>query len=136
MEVTMLDPEQPLINKRVEQYIALRDKIKKLDDEHKEKMKPFREALEQLNASLLGQLNAIGVENVKTDAGTVYKTKKRSATIADGKAFMDYIILHKDWDLLDRRANVTAVADHIDEFHSQPPGVNYAETFVVGVRRK
>src|SRR5215470_3907442 len=124
----MLDPEQPLINKRCAQYIALRDKIAKLDEEHKEKMKPFRELLEQLNGSLLNQLNSIGVENVKTDAGTVYKSKKRSATIADGKAFMDYIIEHKAWDLLDRRANVVAVADHIEEFHSQPPGVNYSES--------
>ena len=132
----MLDPGQPLINKRVKQYVELRDKIAKLDEEHMEKMKPYRELLDQLNSSLLNQLIGIGVENVKTDAGTVYKTKKRSATIADGKAFMDYVILHKAWDLLDRRANVTAVADHIEEFHSQPPGVNYSETFVVGVRRK
>lgn len=124
------------INKRVEQYVALRDRIKQLDDEHKEKMKPFRETLEKLNGVLLGHLNEIEVNSVNTDAGTVYRTEKKSASLADPAAFMRFVIDNEAWDLLDRKANVTAVADFIEEQSTTPPGVNFSTRFEVGVRRK
>jgi len=124
------------IKLRVEQYIELRDEISRLDDEHKEKMKPFRDLLEKLNGALLDHLNNINSESVRTDAGTVYKTEKTSATIADGDAFMGYVIENRDWDLLDRRANKTAVAAYIQEHGALPPGINFSTTYLVGVRRK
>lgn len=123
------------INKRVDQYVALRDKIKKLDDEHKEKMKPYREVLEKLNGVLLEHLNQISGDSVRTEAGTVYRTAKKAASLADADAFMRFVIGNEAWDLLDRKANVTAVADFIEENNAPPPGVNFSTTFVVGVRR-
>jgi hypothetical protein len=123
------------INKRVSQYVALRDQIKKLDDEHKEKMKPFKETLEKLNSVLLSHLININGDSVRTDAGTVYRTAKKSASLADPDAFMRFVISEEAWDLLDRKANVTAVADFIEETDTTPPGVNFSSTFVVGVRR-
>jgi hypothetical protein len=135
----MLNPEQPLINKRVTQYVQLRDKIKQMDAEHKEKMAPFRKLLDDLNASIMAQLNAISTDektSVRTDSGTAYKSKKTSASIADGKLFRDYVIANGAWDLLDWKANSTAVADHVEEFKAPPPGLNYSVTYVAGVRRK
>lgn len=123
------------IAKRVDQYVRLRDLIKSQDDEHKEKMKPYREALEKLNGLLLAHLNQIGGDSVKSDAGTVYRTEKKSASIADGDAFMRYVIDNEAFDLMDRKANVTAVVDYIEENHAPPPGVNFSSTYVVGVRR-
>jgi hypothetical protein len=123
------------ISKRVDQYVRLRDLIKSQDDEHKEKMKPYREALEKLNGLLLAHLNQIGGDSVKSDAGTVYRTEKKSASIADGDAFMRYVIDNEAFDLMDRKANVTAVVDYIQENNAPPPGVNFSSTYVVGVRR-
>lgn len=123
------------ISKRVEQYIQLRDEIKRREDEHKEKMKPFKEALEKLNGILLDHLNVINGESVKTGSGTVYRTSKKSASLADPDAFMRFVIGNEAWDLLDRKANVTAIADFIEENQSAPPGVNFSTTFIVGVRR-
>jgi len=37
--------------------------------------------------------------------------------------------------LLDRKANVTAVVDFIEENNAPPPGVNLNQVYVVGVRR-
>lgn len=124
------------ISKRVDQYVRLRDEIKRLDDEHKDRLKPYREALEKLNALLLSHLNEIEGESVRTDAGTVYRTEKKSVSLADADAFMRFVIAEQAWDLLDRKANVTAVSDFIEVTDSLPPGVNYSSTFVVGVRRK
>lgn len=123
------------ISKRVNQYVRLRDEIKRLDDEHKERMKSHREVLEKLNNVLLSHLNDINGDSVRTDTGTVYRSAKKSASLADPDAFMRFVVAQQAWDLLDRKANVTAVADFIEDNQTPPPGVNFSTTFVVGVRR-
>ena len=139
-------PQKPDFNKRVEQFVKLRDHIRKLDDAHSETMKPLRETLEQLNGVLLNHLNEIGGESVRTESGTVYRTEKKSASIVDKTAFWTYVSVNGDWDLLDYKPNVTAVADHIQKqveaaqadpsiVPAPPPGVNYSVRYVVGVRR-
>ncbi len=124
------------ISKRVDQYVRLRDLIKTKEDEHKAELKPYKEMLDKLNAVLLDHLNVINGESVRTDTGTVYRTEKKSASLADPDAFMRYVIGNEAWDLLDRKANVNAVADFIEENDLAPPGVNFSTTYVVGVRRK
>ena len=118
------------ISKRVEQYIRLRDEIKRREDVHKSEMKPFKDALEKLNGALLDHLNQINGDSVKTHAGTVYRTAKKSASLADPDAFMRYVIGSEAWDLLDRKANVTAVEDFIEEHQSAPPGVKIGRAHV------
>jgi hypothetical protein len=98
-------------------------------------MKPLRETLESLNSVLLAHLNDMGGNSIATDAGTAYRTEKKSASLADSEAFMNYVIANQAFDLLDRKANVTAVEEHIKENDAPPPGVNFSSTFVVGVRR-
>lgn len=122
-------------NTRVAQYVALRDKINEMKERHKAELKPYMDVLDGLNAVLLQHLNATNSNSVATDAGTAYKTEKRSASIADGEAFMRYVIGGELWDLLDRKANVTAVDDHIKEHGVAPPGVNFSTRVEVGVRR-
>jgi hypothetical protein len=124
------------ISKRVDQYVRLRDLIKEKEEAHKAEIKPFKEMLDKLNAVLLEHLNTINGESVRTETGTVYRTEKKSAALADPDAFMRYVIGNEQWDLLDRKANVTAVADFIEENNEAPPGVNFSTTYVVGVRRK
>lgn len=123
------------INKRTDQYVKLRDHIKELDDAHKAKMKPYRETLDELNLVLLGYLNEIGVSNAKTESGTVYKTEKKSVTIADMTVFWDFVKSSEEWDMIDKKANVTAVGDYLKENNALPPGLNMTTTNVVGVRR-
>jgi len=123
------------LTKRVEQYIALRDKIKELNDAHKEKMRPYNETLEQLNSALLMELDKINGDSVRTEAGTVYRTTKKSASIADASAFWAHIVVNNDWELLDKRANSVAVEEYIKSNGCPPPGVNFTQTHVVGVRR-
>jgi hypothetical protein len=123
------------VAKRVEQFVKLRDLIKQKNDAHKLAMKPYKETLEQLNALLLAHLNNVNGNSVATDAGTVYRSEKKSASLADAQAFMDYVIKNNAWDLIDRKANVSAVEDFINANNTPPPGVNWSSTFVAGVRR-
>lgn len=123
------------VAKRVEQYVKLRDHIKKLNDEHKKKMAPFNDTLEQLNACLLSHLNSSNAESMRTEFGAVYKSEKKTASIADAQAFMDFVIANNAWDLLDRKANVTAVEEFMKSKNAPVPGVNFSTTTVAGVRR-
>jgi hypothetical protein len=124
------------VNVRIAQYVQLRDKIKVLDDAHKKKMEPFREMLDQLGGLLLVHLQTVGGDSIATPSGTVYKTVKNSASIADGQSFWDFIVANNEFDLLDKKANVSAVQDFIEQHHAPPPGVKFTSVVTVGVRRK
>jgi hypothetical protein len=123
------------INVRVAQYVKLRDLIKVKEKEFKEAISPYKKTLDDLNSVLLNHLNKAGANSVNTDNGTVYRTEKKSASLADPAAFMEYVIDNRAFDLMDRKANVTAVAEFMKEHNELPPGVNFSSAYVVGVRR-
>jgi hypothetical protein len=124
------------VNTNVEEYIRTRDEIRDIESRHKDELRPYKQKLEELGGVLLEQLQTVGGDGVRTKSGTVYVTEKRSASLADPALFMDYVVQNSAWDLLDRKANVTAVTDYIAEHNAAPPGVNYSAVLTVGVRRK
>ena len=122
----------PELEKRVAQYVALRDTIKEV---HTEQIKPYNEGLEALNTWLLDQLNKTGAQHIATKAGTIYRVLRVSASIADGDAFWQFVEQNKAWSLLDRRANVTGVQEYAKANNALPPGVNLNQYSEAGVRR-
>lgn len=119
---------------RVGQYVALRAKVKAIKDKHKEELTPYNTAMEQLEGLMLNALNATGQENAKTKNGTVYKTEKTSCSLEDADEFLRHVIGTEQWELLDRKANVTAVKDYLDMNGALPPGVKLTTTMEVGIR--
>lgn len=130
-------PTQPPvdINKQVDYFVRLRDKIKEIKEKHTLELKPYNEALAELECKLLDHLNKTGAERVGTTAGTVYRTEKKQASLADKTAFWTYVVTHAAWDLIDYKANASEVAAHVEKTKALPPGVNYTVTQTVGVRR-
>jgi hypothetical protein len=116
-------------------YVRLRDQKAELKAQQAEVMKPYDEALAKLEAEALQILSDTGVESMKTSAGTVYKSVATSATVQDKSAFMDYIKEHQAFDLLDVRANKTAVQDFVTGNQDTPPGVVIRREMKVGFRR-
>lgn len=128
-------PLPDTIDALVEQMVKTRDKLKEADDAHKERTKVARDYKERLEAALLAKLNEVGGESVKTAHGTVYRTTRRSATIADGDVFRQFVIGNEAFDLVDWKANANACDDFIKNEGTPPPGVNFTTAFTVGVRR-
>ena len=124
------------ISTRVEQYVALRDKIKILEAEQKDTLKPYKDTLEKLGGVILAHLNATGVQSVSTHAGNAHITPRKSATVSDMKAFFEYVKTNEDWDLMDRKANVTMVSEFVEKHGAAPPGVNYSVELRIGIRAK
>lgn len=119
----------------VGRFVRLRDKIKGADDAHKERTALARATLSAMNSILVGKLTEMGAESCRTAAGTVYQSVKKSATTADGEAFLEFLISEGAWDLADVKPNAPAVKAFIDEHGAPPTGVNYSEAIVAGVRR-
>jgi hypothetical protein len=123
------------MEKRIRQFIGIRDKLKALDDAHKETRKPLLEIQEVLAGRIQAFMTANNLENLRTAAGTCYTTTRRTASLADPEAFMRYVIEHNAFDLMDRRANSTAVQDFVKKNKALPPGCNLNAIETVGVRR-
>lgn len=130
--------QQPTVDveKRVGQFVKLRDKKAEIEERHKEELKPINTALELLKQELAKGLDALNVDSAKTACGTVSFSSKASAALADKSAFWTYVVTTGNFDLIDYKANVTAVKEHIEKNQGQaPPGVNFTVFRDVGVRR-
>lgn len=131
-------PSTPTVDveKRVGQFVKLRDKKAEIEERHKEELKPINAALELLKQELAKGLDALNVDSAKTACGTVSFSAKASAALADKSAFWTYVVTTGQFDLIDYKANVTAVKEHIEKNQGQaPPGVNFTVFRDVGVRR-
>lgn len=124
----------PNIEKLIGQFVAVRDRKRLLEQQHKDQLKPFKEVMDQLEGQLLAYMQQTGSQSIATAKGTAYQSTKKSATIADGKAFRDFIVAHGLFDLIDWRANANHVFDYISEHKVQPPGLNCSTYTSVGFR--
>lgn len=131
-----IDLSADTVDQMIAKYVKIRDAIKAADDAHKEKLAPVKAIRDAIENEMLARMNNAGVDSMKGEHGTCYKTTKRSATLADKEAFRKYILITNEWELMDFKANAPAIAAMIEGGQSLPPGVNYTETTEVGVRRK
>lgn len=123
------------INELVEKYIALRDRRAERKASYEKDDSNDVALQEKIEAVLLKHFNESGVESVKTEYGTAYKSSRTAATVADRDVFFSYVREHNAYELLEARCNKTAVAQHKAANDDLPPGINWREEVVVNVRR-
>lgn len=122
---------------QISQFIWVRDQLAKIDkqwEDEREEMVLHKSRLEGKIHKFLLDHNITG--SVKTKAGTAYTSTKYTASLADPKAFMDYVVNTGQFDLLERRASVTAVKQFIEDNNGQlPAGCNLSSHTSLRVRR-
>lgn len=124
------------VNEIVRKYIECRDVLRAFTKRHEEKMKPLQLLQEQLAGQLREFMDQSKTQNLRTANGTCYLSTTFRASLADPDAFMKFVIASKEFDLLDRRANATAVKAYVEAHNVLPAGCNLTGTVTVGVRRK
>lgn len=129
-------PGNGRIDKRVAQFILVRDEIEEMEKAFKEQLAPFLAAKEKLTGEMLAFLESTGQKSAKTAYGTVTALVKDYASCSDPDRFMDFVFEHGLRDLIDRRANATACKDYAVEHDGVlPPGVKLTSKRTVGVTR-
>lgn len=123
------------VAKRVGQYVQLRDLKAELVERHKEELRPIVETMAMIEDELKGALNSANVSNMKTANGTVSLSIKASASCPDQAAFWTWVITQGQFDMVDKKPNVTAVTEYVKQNGVAPPGVKYTTFQGIGVRR-
>lgn len=128
---------QTTLDTRAEQYIKIRDALKAKKDEHAKVEKAYTEAMDMLQGYFQAVLDKLGpsVTSIKTKCGTVTSSTRYTASLEDADSFMRHVIATESWDLLDRRANATAVRAFVDATGQLPPGARLSALRTIGVTR-
>src|SRR5215475_2821994 len=112
----------------IDLYLETRDAKTKLERLQKDHLKQYNDVLSKIEGKLMEHLQQHKVQSLSSDTGTAYLSHFRSAPIHDAVTFKDYVISNRAWDMLDWKANVTAVGDFVVEHEIPPPGVNLKST--------
>lgn len=117
-------------------HLKLRDKKAEIEKRHKEELAPINAMLEALEYGFLTHLTNTGSDSLSVrGVGTVYKTTKSRASIADPREFRRFVIGGEHWDLVDWKANAVQCRAWINDNSALPPGLNFSEVVDVGVRK-
>lgn len=123
------------LEKLVSGYVKLRDKKSALKAAYDAEVAKVDAVMDKVEAALLQHFTATGAEAVRTAAGTAYRTTTVKCSKADNVSWMQFLHNSGEWDLADVRpakANIKAFRDAGNEL---PPGLNWSEEVMVGIRR-
>lgn len=114
------------LEERIEHYLWVRTQLEKIDAKWEEERKEMVVAKNRLEGRIHAFLNEHNITgSVKTKAGTAYLSTRYTASLADPHAFMDYVVNTGQFDLLERRASVTAVKKYAEDNNGKlPAGCN------------
>lgn len=123
------------ISDLVAKYVELRDKKAEYKASADAKIEKMDAVLNKIECKLLEVFDNLGMDSVKTEFGTAYKSVRSSASVADRDTFMEYVKANGEWQLIEVRAAKLAVEQFKDVNNDLPPGVNWREERVVNFRR-
>ncbi len=145
----------------VEKYIELRDQRASIAERHKAELAPISESMEIIEKWLLKQMEEMGVDSLKTPAGTPYKAITKSVKMADAEAFKRFVfaplidalasaataqgmqlpdiysLLQSGvfWDMIDFRCGKKGIVEYTEQNGQIPPGVTMDSFTTINIRR-
>ena len=80
------------VDKVVEAFVKTRDEIATIEKEMEDRIKPLKEVQTKREEWLLGEINKLGAQNIKTKHGTAFIAKKESVRVANWDSFVDWAV--------------------------------------------
>jgi hypothetical protein len=116
--------ESPKLDEMVKAYIAIRTARENLYRQYKTKDNEFSSELTQLEQVMIDECNALNVESVRTNNGTITKTVKEQFACNNWDEFKQYVLEHGELELLQRRIHDGNFAEHMANHEGEglPPG--------------
>jgi hypothetical protein len=126
----------PKLDKITETYVKIRDARSTLKKQYEADDLKLKDQLETLDSFLLGKLQELGVESVRTAHGTVYQSLAVKPSCEDWTAFYAWIAENEAFDALERRVKKSFIVDYMkDNADELPPGVIVLKEYTVTIRR-
>ena len=119
----------------IARYVELRDELASIKADYKAKEDEIKNKMFELECELKGVMDSLGMESIRTNAGTAYLKESTFINTCDKSAFFDYCKENDRWDLLDIRGSKTSIKDFIDENQEVPPGIDLRRELTIGIRR-
>jgi hypothetical protein len=114
-----------LVATRITQYRQIVGIIATIEARHEDELKDLKETKNKLSGLIMAFLEQTGQTSAKTPVGTATVATRWTSSLSDPDAFMRYVLEHGAFDLLERRANSTAVKEFVKTHEGQlPPGAN------------
>ncbi len=124
------------LDKVAQTYVKIRDARSALKKQYEVEDLKLKSQLEILDGFLLGALQNLGAESVRTKYGTVFRSIDTKASCQDWNAFYAWIAENKAFDALERRVKQSFIATYMEgNKGGLPPGVSVLKEYAVTVRR-
>lgn len=128
-------PNTPPIDKIVQAHHNIKQARADLKRKFEEEDAELEGQQQKLRAFLLNHLNQTGVQSMKTEAGTVYKTKRTIASATDWASVWAFAKENDAMDIFQKRLTTSFVTEYAEQHDGAiPPGVRLLEEFDIGVR--
>lgn len=128
-------PQQPTPEELVRRYIELRDYRSAIKKQFTEADEVAEARMKVIQAELLALCQSMGVESVRTGAGTFFRQLKTRFVASDMAEFLEYVQSTGRIDLLERRVGQTAVREAYEETGELPPGISPDSEYTITIRK-
>lgn len=121
----------------VKAYLTIRNERDRIEAEYEEKDKELKDQMSILEQEMLKGCNAMNVQSLKTQHGTVIKSLKERFTCADRDNFNKFVLENQAVELFEGRIHQGNFKEFMSDRHDQglPPGVNVTREFTITVRK-
>ena len=120
----------------VAKYVELRDARELLKKKYEAKDAELVEKLDKLEQVLTGICEKLGVESLKTSAGTAMRSVSTRYWTSDWEAFHKLVVEHNVPQLLERRIAQKSLKEFIEQHPDlTPAGLNSDSKYKITVRR-
>ena len=123
------------LNELIKRYTQLRDTKAQMKKIFEARTQAVENEMSEIEVQLLRIMDDTGVESVRTEEGTAYKTTVSYANVADWEAVRRYVEAHGHWHVLQRAVNKKEIENILEETGEVVPGVNLRRQINVNVRR-
>jgi hypothetical protein len=125
------------LDKVVSTYIKIRDKKNELTVEFNKREEELNEKLDVIKKALLEHCQNTGVESIRTQSGTFYRSVKKKYWTSDWESMNRFIMENEAVDLLEKRIHQGNMRQFLEENQDLlPPGLNVDSEYTITVRRK
>lgn len=124
------------VEKLTRVYLKMREKKSEITKAHDEQIANIDSKMRTVKSAILDYMKAEGMESLRTESGTVYRTVRTMYTTSDWESMNKFILEHGVPELLEKRINQTNMKAFLEENPEVlPPGLNANMEYSVNVRR-